>query len=155
MGEHATWFDNHFNFFNAQQDRDKLYEAWKVVELELCRDHCSQNLAFNASDHDAAFSRAKLDHKLCLEFQALVVSSQGPRFPSQTVVGVVTTLRTLPGFCLALSPTHSPFHQAVGGPPSPALTASSVQRRVTLFSCTRTPLPQSSSSMGSQPGQNV
>src|SRR6266700_1222501 len=47
-GEHAAWFDNHFNFFNVHKDRDELYEAWKVVELELRKDHRSQNLAFNA-----------------------------------------------------------------------------------------------------------
>src|SRR6266567_6016461 len=46
-GEHAAWFDNHFNFFNVHKDRDKLYEAWKVVELKLRKDHRSQNLAFN------------------------------------------------------------------------------------------------------------
>lgn len=81
-GEHAAWFDNHFNFFHVQQDWDELYEAWKLVELELHRDHCSQNLAFNATNHDAAFSRAKLEHKLCLEFQAFVASSQALRFSS-------------------------------------------------------------------------
>lgn len=65
-GEHAAWFDNHFNFFNVQQDRDELYEAWKLVELELRRDHRSQNLAFNAADH---------------EFQALLAASQGSKMP--------------------------------------------------------------------------
>ncbi|KIM41794.1 hypothetical protein M413DRAFT_71105 [Hebeloma cylindrosporum] len=80
-GEHAAWFDNHFNFFNVQQDRDELYDAWKGIELELRKDHRSQNLAFNASDYDAAFSRAKSEHKLRSEFQALVAPSQGSRLP--------------------------------------------------------------------------
>jgi len=79
-GEHAAWFDSHFNFFNVQQDRDELYEAWKEIELELRKDHCSQNLAFNAADHDTAFSRAKSESKLCLEFQSLVASSSGSKF---------------------------------------------------------------------------
>ena len=74
-GEHTAWYDSHFNFFNVQQDQDELYEAWKGTELELHRDHHSQNLAFNAADHNAAFSRAKSEYKLCLEFQALVASS--------------------------------------------------------------------------------
>jgi hypothetical protein len=78
-GEHAAWFDNHFNFFNVHHDRDELYDAWKVVELELRKDHRSQNLAFNAADHDAAFSRAETSHKLRLEFQALFASSQGSK----------------------------------------------------------------------------
>jgi len=72
-----------FNFFNVQQDQDELYDAWKGIELELHRDHCSQNLAFNATDHDAAFSRAKLEYKLRLEFQAYVAvaSPLGSKFP--------------------------------------------------------------------------
>ena len=74
-GEHVAWYDSHFNFFNVQQDQDELYEAWKGTELELHRDHRSQNLAFNAADHDTAFLRAKSEYKLRLEFQALVASS--------------------------------------------------------------------------------
>jgi hypothetical protein len=80
-GEHATWFDNHFNFFNVHKDRDELYDAWKSVELELRKDHRSQNLAFNAVDHDAAFSRAESSHKLRLEFQAMFASSQAMKPP--------------------------------------------------------------------------
>lgn len=40
-GDHAAWFNNHFNFFNVQQDQDELYDAWKSVELDLRRDHRS------------------------------------------------------------------------------------------------------------------
>jgi len=34
-GKHATWFEKHFNFFNMLNKRDKLYDAWKVMELEF------------------------------------------------------------------------------------------------------------------------
>jgi len=89
--EHATWFDNHFSFFNIHKDRDELYDAWKVVELELCKDHCSQNLAFNAADHDAAFERAQLSYNLHFEFQTqfqtLMSVSQGSKIPSVNAHG--------------------------------------------------------------------
>jgi len=34
-GEHATWFEKHFNFFNMLIKRDELYNTWKVMELEF------------------------------------------------------------------------------------------------------------------------
>jgi len=118
MGEHAAWFDNHFNFFNVQQDRDELYEAWKVVKLDLRRDHRSQNLAFNAADHDAAFARAKSDHKLRLEFQALV-ASQGPKFsPMNNRGGGSYTKNSLFKPSSRSQSGSQPFSSGSGRPPS-------------------------------------
>jgi hypothetical protein len=114
-GEHAAWFDNHFNFFNVQQDRDELYEAWKVVELDLRKDHRSQNLAFNAADHDAAFSRAKSEYKLRLEFQVLVASSLGSKLPQAANREAKYTKFKPPG---SRHLTSQPFSSGSGRPSS-------------------------------------
>jgi hypothetical protein len=116
MGEHAAWFDNHFNFFNVHQDRDELYDAWKVVELELRKDHRSQNLAFNAADHDMAFSRAESSHKLRLEFQALFASTQGTKIPGTNGRGTGSHSKnpSRPPFRFG----SQPFPSGSGRPPS-------------------------------------
>jgi len=75
-GEHASWFEKHFNFFNMLNKRDELYDAFKVMELEFCQDHCSCHLKFSVTDYDKALGLTKESHKLHKEFQDFVNSSQ-------------------------------------------------------------------------------
>ncbi|KAF8811593.1 hypothetical protein BYT27DRAFT_7049843, partial [Phlegmacium glaucopus] len=75
-GQHAAWFDEHFNFFNVHRDRDELYDAWKCIELRLRKEHRSHKTSFNPADHDNAFREAASSHKLRLEFQGLLTASQ-------------------------------------------------------------------------------
>jgi len=75
-GKHAVWFEKHFNFFNMLNKRDKLYNAWKVMELEFLQDHRSRHLKFSAPDYDKALSLTKESHKLQKEFQEFITSSQ-------------------------------------------------------------------------------
>ncbi|EDR12190.1 uncharacterized protein LACBIDRAFT_311309 [Laccaria bicolor S238N-H82] len=79
-GEHATWFEKHFNFFNMLNKRDELYDTWKVMELESCQDHHSCHLKFSATDYDKALGLTEeshnLTHKLRKELQDFVNSSQ-------------------------------------------------------------------------------
>jgi hypothetical protein len=113
--EHVAWYNSHFNFFNVQQDQDKLYKAWKGIELELHKNHCSQNLAFNTTDHNATSSRAKSEYKLYLEFQAFFASSSGLKLPQPANCRDVKNssmgnLRDLNAPVLALlPPTTAPY----------------------------------------------
>ena len=75
-GEHASWFEKHFNFFNMLNKRDELYDAWKVMELEFRQDHCSRHLKFSAMDYDKVLGLTEESHKLRKEFQDFVNSSQ-------------------------------------------------------------------------------
>ncbi|KAF8805786.1 hypothetical protein BYT27DRAFT_7103707, partial [Phlegmacium glaucopus] len=75
-GLHASWFDDHFNFFNVHRDRDELYDAWKNIELRLRKEHRSHKTSFNPGDHDNAFREAAASHKLRLEFQGFLTASQ-------------------------------------------------------------------------------
>jgi len=74
-GEHASWFEKHFNFFNMLNKRDELYDAWKVMELEFQQDHRSRHLKFSEPDYDKALGLTEESHKLRKEFQELVTSS--------------------------------------------------------------------------------
>ena len=75
-GEHATWFEKHFNFFNMLNKRDELYDTWKVMELEFRQDHRSRHLKFSATDYDKALGITEESHKLRKEFQEFINSSQ-------------------------------------------------------------------------------
>jgi hypothetical protein len=75
-GDHATWFEKHFNFFNMLNKRDELYDAWKVMELEFRQDHRSRHLKFSATDYDKALGLTEESHKLRKEFHEFVNSSQ-------------------------------------------------------------------------------
>jgi hypothetical protein len=75
-GEHASWFEKHFNFFNMLNKRDELYDAWKVMELEFRQDHRSRHLKFSTTDYDKALGLTEESHKLHKEFQDFVNSSQ-------------------------------------------------------------------------------
>ncbi|EDR08774.1 uncharacterized protein LACBIDRAFT_327093 [Laccaria bicolor S238N-H82] len=75
-GEHATWFEKHFNFFNMLNKRDELYDARKVMELEFRQDHRSRHLKFSATDYDRALGLTEETHKLRKEFHDVLNSSQ-------------------------------------------------------------------------------
>jgi len=75
-GEHASWFEKHFNFFNMLNKRDELYDAWKVMELEFWQDHRSHHLKFSTPDYDKALRPTEESHKLHKELQGFVTSSQ-------------------------------------------------------------------------------
>ncbi|KAF8797985.1 hypothetical protein BYT27DRAFT_7025810, partial [Phlegmacium glaucopus] len=50
-GAFATWYSDHFNFFNSQLDRDEMYQSWKDVELELRQEFRSQPTNFDAAHY--------------------------------------------------------------------------------------------------------
>jgi len=133
-GEHAAWFEKHFNFFNMLNKRDELYEAWKVMELEFRQDHRSHHLKFSAPDYDKALGLTEESHKLCKEFQELVASSQiqrsGP--PYRGSAGPFSQ-RNLPRGPFQ-PPTYSqPFPSGSGKPSSSAVCLICAQRGHNLF----------------------
>jgi hypothetical protein len=123
-GEHATWFEKHFNFFNMLNKRDELYDAWKVMELEFRQDHRSRHLKFSATDYDKALGLTEESHKLRKEFQEIVASSHTatPR-PGSSYRGGAGSFsqRNLPRGP-SYPHTHSqPFSSGSGKPPSSAV----------------------------------
>ena len=73
-GEHAAWFEKHFNFFNMLNKRDELYDTWKGMELEFHQDHRSCHLKFSMPDYDKALGLTEDSHKLHKEFQDIITS---------------------------------------------------------------------------------
>ena len=79
-GEHGAWYDEHFNFFNVQRQRDELYDAWKSVELRFRKEHRSEKTRFKLDHHEDAFRDARNAHQLKQEILALF-PAQAPKFP--------------------------------------------------------------------------
>jgi hypothetical protein len=135
-GEHATWFEKHFNFFNMLNKRDELYDAWKVMELEFRQDHRSRHLKFSATDYDKALGLTEESHKLCKEFQEFVNSSQtavGRSGPSSR-----GSLAPFSQRVLLHGPSHSqsysqPFPSGSGRSSSTAVCLICAQRGHTIF----------------------
>jgi hypothetical protein len=135
-GEHATWFEKHFNFFNMLNKRDELYDAWKVMELEFRQDHRSRHLKFSATDYDKALGLTEESHKLRKEFQDFVNSSQ------PAIVRSGPPYRATPGSfsqkALPRGPSHSltspqSFPSGSGKPSSTAVCLICAQRGHTVF----------------------
>jgi len=146
-GEHAAWFEKHFNFFNMLNKRDELYDAWKVMELEFRQDHRSCHLKFSAADYDKALGLTEESHKLHKEFQEFVMSSHtvnqhsGPPYP---VLWVLPLKGIYHRVLFSHPPIPSPFHQAAASLP-PAPSASSARCGGTTSSSTKKPPPSSNS----------
>ncbi|KAF8799675.1 hypothetical protein BYT27DRAFT_7025824, partial [Phlegmacium glaucopus] len=70
-GAFATWYSNHFNFFNSQLDRDEMYQSWKDVELELRQEFRSQPTNYDAAHYVAKYELAKSETKIWSRFESL------------------------------------------------------------------------------------
>ena len=134
-GEHAAWFEKHFNFFNMLNKRDELYDAWKVMELEFRQDHRSRHLKFSVPDYDKALGLTEESHKLCKEFQDFAASQTAVQLSGLLYHGNSgpSSQGNLPWGPFQPPPTLSPFRQAAASPP-PVPSASSVHKGGTTFS---------------------
>jgi hypothetical protein len=100
---------------------DKMTPEESRVTKRRCMDgslqveHRSQNLAFNAADHNAAFSRVKLEYKLCSysEFQNSFASSLGSKLPQAANRGDVKYTKFKPPSSRFHS-TSQPFSSGSG-----------------------------------------
>ena len=143
-GEHATWFEKHFNFFNMLNKRDELYDAWKVMELEFRQDHRSRHLKFSATDYDKALGLTEESHKLRKEFQEFVSSSQtvaGRSGPPYRGNAAPFPQRNFPR-----GPSHSltssqPFSSGSGKSSPTAVCLICAQRGHTVFSHLKSTTP--------------
>ncbi|KAF8153132.1 hypothetical protein B0H34DRAFT_819607 [Crassisporium funariophilum] len=77
-GQHASWYDSHFNFFHEQRKRDELYDAWKHIELEYRKEHRSSYEVFVLEEYVSGFKTCAESAKLRAEMQEIIAS----KFPS-------------------------------------------------------------------------
>ncbi|KAF8165998.1 hypothetical protein B0H34DRAFT_634299, partial [Crassisporium funariophilum] len=73
-GQHALWYNSHFNFFHEQRKRDELYDAWKHIELEYRKEHRSSYNVFALEEYVAGFKTCAESAKLRAEMQELIAS---------------------------------------------------------------------------------
>ena len=70
-GAFATWYSDHFNFFNSQLDRDEMYHSWKAVELELRQEFWSQPTNYDAAHYVSKYELAKSESRILSRFELL------------------------------------------------------------------------------------
>ena len=70
-GAFAMWYSDHFNFFNSQLDRDKMYHSWKAIELELRQEFWSQPTNYDAAHYVAKYNLAKSESRILSCFKSL------------------------------------------------------------------------------------
>ena len=142
-GEHATWFEKDFNFFNMLNKRDELYDAWKVME-EFRQDHRSRHLKFSATDYDKALGITEESHKLRKEFQEFVNSSQTAAVrpgPSYRGSAASFSPRALPRGASHPQTYSQPFPSGSGKSSPTAVCLICAQKGHTLFVHLKTTTP--------------
>jgi len=70
-GSFARWWCQHFEFFNNQEDKIELYEAWKHLELRLRREYRTQPTQFDANYYVSQYEMCKTEHKIRQEFMQI------------------------------------------------------------------------------------
>jgi len=67
-GSFALWWSQHFEFFNNQEDKIEMYDAWKSLELRLRQEYRTQPTRFNANYYVAQYEMCKSEHRMRLEW---------------------------------------------------------------------------------------
>ena len=67
----ARWYDEHFNFFNTQDDRDEMYDSWKSVELLLFQEFRSQPTHFDSGYYMTKYEQAKSEARILAHINSI------------------------------------------------------------------------------------
>jgi hypothetical protein len=62
-GSYAHWWSQHFEFFNKQEDKTEMYDAWKWLELRLRREYRTQPTTFDAIHYATQYEICKSEYR--------------------------------------------------------------------------------------------
>ncbi|KAK0430219.1 hypothetical protein EV421DRAFT_1913217 [Armillaria borealis] len=68
-GLYAKWWEQHFGFFDVQNDKIKQFPAWQSLE-KLCKAYGSQPMTFSREFYAKEYRMAKLKHRMHLQIKA-------------------------------------------------------------------------------------
>ncbi|KAF8799741.1 hypothetical protein BYT27DRAFT_7315931 [Phlegmacium glaucopus] len=77
---HSDWYNNHFNFYQAQQYKVKLYDTWKSDKLKFCQEHWANYGAFEGYCYKQAFALSEKQNKMMAEIQELMATTNKTTF---------------------------------------------------------------------------
>jgi hypothetical protein len=62
-GSYAYWWSQHFEFFNKQEDKIEMYDAWKLLELRLRREYRTQPTIHDANHYATQYELCKSEYR--------------------------------------------------------------------------------------------
>ena len=62
-GTYAQWWSHHFGFFNAQEDKIDMYDAWKHLELKFRREYRTQPTQYDPQYYAAQYELCKSEYR--------------------------------------------------------------------------------------------
>ena len=62
-GTYAQWWSHHFSFFNAQEDKIDMYDAWKHLELKFRREYRTQPTQYDPNYYVAQYELCKSEYR--------------------------------------------------------------------------------------------
>jgi hypothetical protein len=62
-GSYAYWWSQHFEFFNKQEDKIEMYDAWKLLELRLRREYRTQPTIHDANYYATQYELCKSEYR--------------------------------------------------------------------------------------------
>jgi hypothetical protein len=79
-GPYATWWSDHFNFFNTQEDKITQYNAWKDLELKLRCEYRTEPTKFDITHYAMKYEAAKMAYELKLLIEKQYTASTSTSF---------------------------------------------------------------------------
>ena len=62
-GSYAYWWSQHFKFFNKQEDKIEMYDAWKLLELRLRHEYRTQPTIYDANYYATQYKLCKSEYR--------------------------------------------------------------------------------------------
>ncbi|KAF8813112.1 hypothetical protein BYT27DRAFT_7220601 [Phlegmacium glaucopus] len=81
---HSEWYNDHFNFYQVQRSKVKLYDAWKLDELKFHQEHWANYGAFKGYQYERAFALSKKQHKMMAKICEIMAMPNNGRPSSST-----------------------------------------------------------------------
>lgn len=78
-GPYAKWWENHFGFFDSQNDKIEQFPAWRPLEEKLRKAYRSQPTTFSREFYADEYRMARLEHRMQLRFDATRSRQQFPQ----------------------------------------------------------------------------
>ena len=78
-GTYAQWWSHHFGFFNAQEDKIDMYDAWKYLELKFRREYRTQPTQYNSQYYAAQYELCKSEKRMRDMFMQMNRSTNATR----------------------------------------------------------------------------
>ena len=79
-GTYARWWSHHFGFFNAQEDKIDMYDAWKQLELKFRREYRTQPTQYDSQYYVAQYELCKSEFRAEKRMRDMLMQMNKPTY---------------------------------------------------------------------------